>query len=153
MKKTFQGIAKQNLSAVVDAISILIKPGVILFFDGDPGAGKTYLISEILKKYNISEVSSPTFALHHQYQSGLQKLIFQHFDLYRIESIDELETIGLWELFSQDQHGITSCYLIEWGSKFPEGIWPLNSQKIWIGITQGYQLDTRHYTINQSPVC
>lgn len=163
MKKNFQGIAKENLSPFVDIISTLIRPGTILFFDGDPGVGKTYLISEILKKHNISAVSSPTFALHHQYESGTmidykmdqktdaelgrQKLIFHHFDLYRVESMDELETVGLWELFSQDPSGRFTCYLIEWGSKFPSGIWPLHFKKMEIFIAAGDRPEIRHYTL------
>jgi tRNA A37 threonylcarbamoyladenosine biosynthesis protein TsaE len=168
MKKIFQNISKDNIAAVVELTASLIKPGSILFFDGDPGTGKTYLISEILKQHNISMVSSPTFALHHRYESGCaagmkiddpmdrsldaqvgyQNLIFHHFDLYRVESIDELETIGLWELLSESESERATCFLIEWGQRFPRTLWPMNFKKKWIEITPCELTDARNYIIS-----
>ena len=162
MKKNFENVTKENVSEVTKVIATLIKPGVIIFLDGDPGAGKTYLISEILRKHNILEVTSPTFAIHHKYEMPInidykidhlvdaqlegRKLIFHHFDLYRIESVDELETVGLWESL-----GASACFLIEWGAKFPATIWPLNHKKIWIkisdGAISGNSQSTRNYDI------
>ena len=144
MKKIFQNVAIDNCSELVTLMTSLLSPGVLVFLDGDPGAGKTYLISQILKQHNISDVTSPTFALHHKYTTP--KLIFHHFDLYRVESEDELETVGVWELL-----GTQACFLIEWGAKFPAGIWPLSNKKVWIKITEGHSDSnskaTRNYEI------
>ena len=148
MKKIFSKISRANLTEVTLAIAPRIGPGVIIFFDGHPGAGKTFLITELLKQHQIAQVSSPTFALHHQYISGTQKLIFHHFDLYRIESVDDLETVGLWERFSENQMEMNACYLIEWGAKFPDEIWPINLEKIWIKISWDGDGDTREYSVS-----
>jgi tRNA threonylcarbamoyladenosine biosynthesis protein TsaE len=61
-------------------------------FDAPMGAGKTTLIKAICKGLGIGdEVSSPTFSLVNEY-SGTDPVL--HFDLYRVESPEELYDIG-----------------------------------------------------------
>lgn len=141
MIKVFEGISKEQIADVIDEIAGLLTPGSFVFLEGDPGSGKTYLISQLLWRFDISEVASPTFALHHQYQSS--DYLFHHFDLYRVESEDELETVGLWDLINDDPHAV---FLVEWGSKFPPDIWPMDALKIKIEIID-LGLETRDYKL------
>lgn len=90
-----------------------LKPGDILCLNGELGSGKTTFIKGIalgLGLNNADEVKSPTFVVMHMYPT---RIPLYHFDLYRLESPDDFETIGL-EDFAFDRHAIT-C--VEWAEK------------------------------------
>ncbi len=90
-------------------------------FTGSLGAGKTTLIQELLRQCGIQErVTSPTFAYFNQYRS--QEKTFFHFDLYRINSLNDFCAAGFDEYLSMPQ----SYTLIEW----PEHIMPLLKEKV-----------------------
>jgi tRNA threonylcarbamoyladenosine biosynthesis protein TsaE len=83
---------------------------------GDLGAGKTTLvkgIAEGLRAASQDDVTSPTFTLIHEFR-GPEVNLF-HVDLYRVDSLRELDTLGLDELFAEDGNLV----LLEWGEKFP----------------------------------
>ena len=89
-----------------------IKPQDVIFLYGEMGVGKTtfvkYLINGFQKKNNqiVTEVTSPTFNILNQYQ--IKKLKINHYDLYRLNSADELKDLNL---FNNELDTIT---LIEW---------------------------------------
>src|SRR5690606_844484 len=60
-------------------------------------------------------VTSPTFALVHEYECGPQVLV--HADLYRLAHPDELFDLGL-----EDVLGTTAIALIEWGERFVDAL-------------------------------
>ena len=63
-----------------------LKPNSIVLLDGPIGAGKTSFVQGIAEGLSITEdITSPTFALSHHYNSGKIPLI--HLDLYRLENI------------------------------------------------------------------
>ena len=96
---------------------------------GDLGAGKTTLTKGIVEgrgAANAEEVSSPTFALIHEYGDPVS---VYHIDLYRLDTEEEANRLGLDELFDKP-----ALVLIEWGDKFPRLLPP---QRIEIRITSG----------------
>jgi tRNA threonylcarbamoyladenosine biosynthesis protein TsaE len=91
-----------------------LTPPKIVLLRGDLGAGKTTLvkgIAEGLRAAAQEDVTSPTFTLVHEYR-GTEASLF-HIDLYRVDTLRQLETLGLDDLISE-----TSVLLIEWGEKF-----------------------------------
>lgn len=85
--------------------------GSIVFLNGDLGAGKTTIIKGILQGLGYNgNVTSPTFTLVESYSLAGQNLF--HFDLYRLESSQELEAIGIRDML--DGSSIT---LFEWPEK------------------------------------
>jgi tRNA threonylcarbamoyladenosine biosynthesis protein TsaE len=93
---------------------LLAAPKVVLL-RGDLGAGKTTLVKGIAEAFEAAKsenVTSPTFTLIHEYHGPLADLF--HIDLYRVDTLRELETLGLDDLRSD-----RSVLLIEWGEKFP----------------------------------
>lgn len=90
-----------------------LKPGDILCFFGDLGAGKTTLIKGIAEGLKVKSdyVHSPTFTLLNVYEHG--KIPLYHFDMYRIEDPEELFDIG-YEEFLYGQ-GLS---VVEWSEKF-----------------------------------
>lgn len=98
--------------------------GEIYCLEGELGTGKTVFAKGFAKGLGIEEiVDSPTFTIVKEYQ-GREKLY--HFDVYRIEDIEELQEIGFSEMISGD-----AICLIEWASQIEEEI-PENAK--WITI-------------------
>lgn len=92
-----------------------LSPPLIVLLRGDLGAGKTTLtkgIAEGFEAARAEDVTSPTFTLIHEYRGP--HITLYHIDLYRIDTVRELETLGLDDLLAP--HCIL---LIEWGEKFP----------------------------------
>ena len=96
----------------IDEISQLvidkIKTIRIILLRGELGSGKTTLVKSVLKKMGINDcVTSPTFSIVNEYD--FSENIIYHFDLYRIEKIEELDIIGFEDyIYSQN-----ICF-IEW---------------------------------------
>ena len=100
------------------------KKGDIYCLEGELGTGKTVFAKGFAKGLEIEEiVDSPTFTIVKEYQ-GREKLY--HFDVYRIEDVEELQEIGFSEMISGD-----AVCLIEWASQIGEDI-PENAK--WITI-------------------
>ena len=88
--------------------------GVVLLI-GNLGAGKTTLTKGIVEGRGVATadaVSSPTFTLIHQY--GEDDPVF-HIDLYRLDEVRQVETLGLDDLFRS-----RALVLLEWAERFPE---------------------------------
>jgi tRNA threonylcarbamoyladenosine biosynthesis protein TsaE len=96
-----------------------LKPGDAVACYGDLGSGKTRFIKGICEGLGVREhVASPTFTIINVYNAGGNTIY--HFDLYRINSLDELYELGFEEYTNSD--GI--C-LIEWAEK-ANGLLPQN---------------------------
>ena len=90
-----------------------LKKGDIIILSGDLGSGKTKLTEGILSFFNLQdEISSPTFTIVNEYIT--EKLNIYHFDLYRLNDIDEFEAIGGEEYFEK------GVCIIEWGEMIEE---------------------------------
>jgi tRNA threonylcarbamoyladenosine biosynthesis protein TsaE len=97
----------------------LLAPPKLVLLRGDLGAGKTTLVKGIVAGFEAAaeeDVTSPTFTLVHEYR-GLRANLY-HIDLYRVDTLRELETLGLDDLRSDD-----GILLIEWGEKFARLQW------------------------------
>ena len=122
-----------------EKLSKKLNPLSIVLLKGPIGAGKTSLVQGIARGLAISEdITSPTFALSHQYNSGTIPMI--HLDLYRLENISSAKEV----FFSEEEEALQSqaVLVIEW----PELIEPLikNFWKIEISYAKNYG---RHYEI------
>jgi tRNA threonylcarbamoyladenosine biosynthesis protein TsaE len=101
-----------------EVVSFDVSGAVLVTFSGDLGAGKTTLIQEIARQFNIQEtVISPTYVIMKKYQiphsEQFETLI--HIDAYRIESEDELSNIG-WDEYVANAKNLI---LVEWPERVP----------------------------------
>ncbi len=91
-----------------------LAPPKLVLLRGDLGAGKTTLVKGIAAAFRAADeedVTSPTFTLIHEYRGEAATLY--HIDLYRIDTLRELDTLALDDLIAEN-----SILLIEWGEKF-----------------------------------
>lgn len=76
--------------------------------EGDLGAGKTTLVQAIARGLGVTEdVTSPTYALVHEYASPRGRV--SHCDLYRLRDPSQLAQLG-WE----DLRRGAGIVLVEW---------------------------------------
>ena len=114
--KEEKNITIDGVENIAKYMKSILKDGDIIVMQGNLGFGKTTFVrtlSKILGSKNI--VSSPSFTLINEYDIILNNIesILKHIDLYRINSIDELDNIGFRDKIKEE--GIT---IIEWGDKF-----------------------------------
>ncbi|OQX76798.1 MAG: tRNA (adenosine(37)-N6)-threonylcarbamoyltransferase complex ATPase subunit type 1 TsaE [Bacteroidetes bacterium 4484_249] len=84
----------------------------IFAFYGEMGAGKTTFIKSICERLGVVDiVSSPTFAIINVYKTKQEEDIY-HFDLYRLNTIEEFYDIGYEDYFFSGEY----CF-IEWPEK------------------------------------
>ena len=119
--------SEKNTEELAKKLQKKLNPGDIIFFYGEMGVGKTtfirFLINEFQKKnkINLTEVTSPTFNILNEYD--INKIKINHYDLFRIKSLSEIQNLGLFEGIS---NAIT---LIEWPQKIkpkPKNLIELN---------------------------
>ena len=100
------------------ALAEELKPGAVVAFTGDLGAGKTAFVRGLARGLGIGErVTSPTFTIVNEYEGG--RLPLFHFDLYRLDSAGELFDIG-WE----DYLARGGVCAVEWSEKVSEALEP-----------------------------
>ena len=105
-----------------------LKPGDVVLLSGPLGSGKTCFAAGVAAALGCDEaqVSSPTFALVHEYPGRGLKV--WHIDLYRLSSRREVEDLGLDEVF-----GAGGVCLVEWPEKLgdlaPTGAWRVELER------------------------
>ena len=104
---------------VSKAIQPFLNDSNVFCFHGDLGAGKTTFIKSICENLGVtSDTSSPTYSIVNEYESNAGKKIL-HFDLYRLNSPQELYDIGWIDYLNE-----ANLMLIEWpemgGDLIPE---------------------------------
>lgn len=112
--------------------------------DGEMGVGKTVFCRGFASAFGIRGVKSPTYTVVNEYH-GEGGVRIYHFDLYRIDGADDLESIGF------DDYVRARGYCIaEWSSRVPEEI-PVGAISVVIERTDG-DADERKIEITGLPV-
>ncbi|MCD8050949.1 MAG: tRNA (adenosine(37)-N6)-threonylcarbamoyltransferase complex ATPase subunit type 1 TsaE [Clostridiales bacterium] len=115
-----------------------LRPGDIIAYTGDLGAGKTAFTRGLALGLGITErVTSPTFTIVNEYEGG--RLPLFHFDLYRLGSSEELYDIGWEDYLARD--GVCA---VEWSEVAAD---VLESGVIRVDLRRGESDDQRVITI------
>ncbi|MGM0555640.1 MAG: tRNA (adenosine(37)-N6)-threonylcarbamoyltransferase complex ATPase subunit type 1 TsaE [Myxococcota bacterium] len=111
------------------ALADVLGRGDFIGLVGQLGAGKTTLVQGMVEALDPSQsATSPTYTLLHEYQTSPPII---HIDLYRLETYDELESIGYWDYV--ESGAAISC--VEWVDQVPEA-WPSNSDSVLIRLVR-----------------
>lgn len=117
-------LSETELRAWGEELGRAATPPLLITLTGELGVGKTTLAQSICLGYGVTEeVTSPTYALVHQY-SAPRSAVF-HVDLYRIDSTDQLTNIGWDEIVVA-----RALILVEWperaGARLPDDHLPID---------------------------
>jgi tRNA threonylcarbamoyladenosine biosynthesis protein TsaE len=120
----FLGMRDLNSLAATDEfakeIVTQIKPRHVIGLQGEMGSGKTHFVKALTKHLGcpVDEANSPSYAIHQEYQGS--NISLQHVDLYRLESAEEVESSGFWDLFYEQN----SIIIIEWVDRIDQAMIP-----------------------------
>lgn len=101
----------EALPAAADKFLELMGDETVYAFKGEMGAGKTTFISALSQALGVDEdeANSPSFAIVNEYRSDTTAELIYHFDLYRLENLEEVMDIGF-----EDYLDSGAICLIEW---------------------------------------
>ena len=121
-------LSQSELEGWGEALGAAAKPPLTIAITGDLGAGKTTLVRAICRGYGVTdEVTSPTFALVHEYAAPRSRVY--HLDLYRLTGPHELAPLGWDEIVSAP-----ALVIIEWperaGAALPPDHLPIELQHL-----------------------
>ena len=101
---------------VGETLGQALKPGAVIAYRGDLGAGKTAFTRGLARGLGAGEpVTSPTYTIVNEYLSGRMPLF--HFDMYRLRSADDLFDIG-WDDYLE-RGGVCA---VEWSENVEDAL-------------------------------
>lgn len=126
MEKIIEIDSLEELDKVAEAVIESLDGRTVVALDAPMGAGKTTLVSRIAEYLGSEDdVTSPTFAIVNQYEGS--RTIY-HFDMYRIDKIEEALDFGSEEYLSSGE-----LCLVEWPEKI-EALLPEDTMVVKIEI-------------------
>lgn len=122
MEKVFVCPTLEATQKAAAEIATMLQGTEVVAYFGDLGAGKTTFTRYLCEALGVrDEVTSPTFAMVHEYHSG--PFPVYHFDMYRVEGEDSLFSTGYYDYLGR------GLLLIEWSENIrellPEDAWRL----------------------------
>jgi tRNA threonylcarbamoyladenosine biosynthesis protein TsaE len=117
-----------------------LKPGMVIYLQGDLGAGKTTLVRAVLNALGYTgRVKSPTYTLLEPYQ--VADLGLRHFDLYRMNDEEEWESAGF-----RDEFNGHNIFFIEWPDKARNSLPPADVEIGFEILPQGRKIEILSHT-------
>lgn len=121
------------------SLAAKLGPGSVVALFGGLGMGKTRFIAGLAKGLRVSDpVSSPTFALVHEYRGPIP---LYHFDMYRVKSADDLFYTGFFDYL--EAGGVCA---LEWSENIEDSL-PAGAVRVL--IERGRSDDDRIITIDE----
>lgn len=118
----------------------IMDDATIYAFYGEMGAGKTTFINALSKALGVEDdpTSSPSFSIINEYRSDTTAELIYHFDLYRLENLEEAFDIGVEDYFDSG----ALCF-IEWPERIAD-ILPDDTVRVDISVLDD---DSRKLTV------
>ncbi len=131
----------EALPQAAQEFASLMGDETVYAFYGEMGAGKTTFIRELCRALGVEEdlANSPSFSIINEYCSDTTAELIYHFDLYRLESVDEALEIGVEDYFDSG-----ALCLLEWPERI-EPLLPDDTVKVSISVNPD---DSRTLTID-----
>ena len=131
----------EALPQAAQEFASLMGDETVYAFYGEMGAGKTTFIRELCRALGVEEdlANSTSFSIINEYRSDTTAELIYHFDLYRLESVDEALEIGVEDYFDSG-----ALCLLEWPERI-EPLLPDDTVKVSISVNPD---DSRTLTID-----
>ena len=123
-----------DIDATAQKFLELMGDETVYAFHGEMGVGKTTFISALARALGVDaeEANSPSFAIVNEYRSETTAELIYHFDLYRLETMEEILDIGF-----EDYLDCGALCLIEWPEKV-EDILPNDTVDVTIRLNDDH---------------
>lgn len=123
-----------DIDAAAQKFLELMGDETVYAFHGEMGVGKTTFISALARALGVDaeEANSPSFAIVNEYRSDTTAELIYHFDLYRLETMEEILDIGF-----EDYLDCGALCLIEWPEKV-EDILPNDTVDVTIRLNDDH---------------
>ena len=140
--KTIQLNSIENIDQAAHDFITQMGDETVYAFYGEMGAGKTTFINALCKALGVEDdtTNSPSFSIINEYRSDTTAELIYHFDLYRLESLEEAFDIGVEDYFDSG-----ALCLLEWPERIDD-ILPGDTVKVSITVNDD---DTRTITIGE----
>jgi len=123
----------EETAKIGEQLGRLLDTGNIICLSGDLGAGKTAFTKGIAKGLGVEDyVTSPTYTIINEYQG---RLPLYHFDVYRLNDVEEMYELGYEEYFFGD-----GVVVLEWADVVRDII---PKERLWITILNTRGDDSR----------
>ena len=131
----------EALPQAAQEFASLMGDETVYAFYGERGAGNTTFLRELCRALGVEEdlANSPSFSIINEYRSDTTAELIYHFDLYRLESVDEALEIGVEDYFDSG-----ALCLLEWPERI-EPLLPDDTVKVSISVNPD---DSRTLTID-----
>jgi tRNA threonylcarbamoyladenosine biosynthesis protein TsaE len=126
-------------SSMSEILSLLEKDSIILM-SGVLSAGKTTFVGFFCKEFGLNCTQSPTYSIHQRYSNAFVSI--DHFDLYRLESNDEIESSGFFDLLNNS----SDYKFIEWPERINSHDLPID-KNIYKVVIEKSENDSRKIEI------
>lgn len=142
MKHEIRIESVDGLAAAAREFAALMGDETVYAFHGEMGAGKTTFIRALVEYLGVDpvEANSPSFSIINEYRSDTTAELIYHFDLYRLESVDEALEIGVEDYFDSG-----ALCLLEWPERI-EALLP--DDTVVVKITVDPADNSRLLTVN-----
>lgn len=117
MKHSIHIADTADLERAAKEFAELMGDSTVFVFNGEMGAGKTTFINALARVLGVEDdiTGSPSFAIVNEYRSDTTAELIYHFDLYRLENLEEAMDIGI-----EDYLDSGAVCLIEWPDKIED---------------------------------
>lgn len=131
--KTITITSLENIDEAARQFIELMDDRTVIAFYGEMGAGKTTFINALSRALGVEDdaTGSPTFAIVNEYRSDTTAELIYHFDLYRLESVEEALDLGVEDYFDSG-----ALCLLEWPERIDD-ILPDDTVKVNITVNAG----------------
>ncbi|MDR2106345.1 MAG: tRNA (adenosine(37)-N6)-threonylcarbamoyltransferase complex ATPase subunit type 1 TsaE [Coriobacteriales bacterium] len=147
MSNTLCSVSSAQTNALGAALGAALQPGDVVLLTGDLGAGKTQFAKGIARALGVQEaITSPTFNLMIEHSTAKGGL-FRHFDLYRLERVEELDDLDYFGLLED-----AAISAVEWGDRFPQAL-PLDYLLVAIEIDDDERRTLRFEAQGERSAC
>lgn len=140
-KKIIEIKNTDGLEAAAREFAALMGDYTVFAFYGAMGAGKTTFISALARFLGVEEdmANSPSFSIVNEYRSDTTAELIYHFDLYRLETLEEAMDIGIDDYFDSG-----ALCLLEWPERI-EDMLPDDTVRVDIAVDE--DSDARTLTV------
>ncbi len=128
--KTIKITSLENIDSAAREFVNLMGDNTVFAFYGEMGAGKTTFINALCRVLGVEDdvTNSPSFSIVNEYRSDTTAELIYHFDMYRIENLEEAFDMGVEDYFDSG-----ALCLLEWPERI-EDMLPFDTVKVEIKV-------------------